>query len=187
MNIGARLEKLIAEKKRSVRDVSMAAGVNPSTVYGIIQRDNKKVSLDVLSALAGELGVTLDYFMLENTNNNTMTLSDEEKDLLESYRELTEEQRQRISDIAQYVETGIPKSVTDEMNIKTAITEIEAAALKKTRALDERGRRHVLIVINAEYREQFPHHKASKVLAESEVSDSIPFGHPMRRAGDMQG
>ena len=42
--------------------VAREAGISPQTIYGIIKRDNTKVDINILMALAKELNVTLDFF-----------------------------------------------------------------------------------------------------------------------------
>ena len=65
MGIGLILNDLIKKNKTSVSALSKKTNISSSTIYSIIKRDNKKVSIDVLSKLADELGVNLDYFYNE--------------------------------------------------------------------------------------------------------------------------
>lgn len=62
MSIGSRLEELIIARDTNVNRVARNAGIGPQTIYGIIKRDNTKVDINILLALAKELDVTLDYF-----------------------------------------------------------------------------------------------------------------------------
>lgn len=62
MSIGRRLEELIEARKTNVNKLAKSAGISPQTIYGIIKRDNTKVDINNLMALAHELNVTLDYF-----------------------------------------------------------------------------------------------------------------------------
>lgn len=62
MSIGKRLEELITYRNTNVNKVAKAAGLSPQTIYGIIKRDNTKVDINILLALAKELNVTLDFF-----------------------------------------------------------------------------------------------------------------------------
>jgi transcriptional regulator with XRE-family HTH domain len=62
MSIGERLENLIKIKGTNVNQLAIKTNVNPQTIYSIIRRNNTKVDLDVLQAIADELNVTLDYF-----------------------------------------------------------------------------------------------------------------------------
>ena len=80
MSIVKKLEELINIRNRNVNDVSMAAGVTASTIYSIIKRNNTKVDLDDLQALADELCVTLDYFVSDEVKNKPIPESDAEMD-----------------------------------------------------------------------------------------------------------
>lgn len=62
MSIGRRLDELIKARGTNVNRVARDAGISPQTIYGIIKRDNTKVDINILLALAKELNVTLDYF-----------------------------------------------------------------------------------------------------------------------------
>lgn len=62
MGIGSKLNNLLNLRNRTVSDLSSAINVSPQTIYSIIKRDNTKVDLNVLQAIADELNVTLDYF-----------------------------------------------------------------------------------------------------------------------------
>ena len=62
MSIGKRLEELINYRNKNVNRVAREAGISPQTIYGIIKRDNTKVDINILMALAKELNVTLDFF-----------------------------------------------------------------------------------------------------------------------------
>ena len=62
MSIGKRWEELINYRNTNVNRVAREAGISPQTIYGIIKRDNTKVDINILMALAKELNVTLDFF-----------------------------------------------------------------------------------------------------------------------------
>ena len=62
MSIGKRLEELINYRNTNVNRVAREAGISLQTIYGIIKRDNTKVDINILMALAKELNVTLDFF-----------------------------------------------------------------------------------------------------------------------------
>ena len=62
MSIGKRLEELINYRNTNVNRVAREAGISPQTIYGIIKRDNTKVDINILMALAKELNVTLYFF-----------------------------------------------------------------------------------------------------------------------------
>lgn len=62
MGIGLKLERLLEIRGRNVNDVALAIGKSPTTLYNIIQRDSNRVEIDLVFALANELGVKVDYF-----------------------------------------------------------------------------------------------------------------------------
>ena len=62
MGIGYKLKKLIDEKNTNVNALANRANVKPTTLYSIIDRDNTKVDIDVLIAIAKVLGVPVEYF-----------------------------------------------------------------------------------------------------------------------------
>lgn len=62
MGIGSKLKKLIEEKNTNVNALANRANVKPTTLYSIIERDNTKVDIDVLIAIAKVLGVSVEYF-----------------------------------------------------------------------------------------------------------------------------
>lgn len=62
MSIGLKLKNLIDYREMNVNQVAKNTNISPQTIYGIIKRDNTKVDIDILQALADYLDVRLDYF-----------------------------------------------------------------------------------------------------------------------------
>lgn len=62
MGIGNKLNELLKERNMTVKELSRRINVAPTTIYSIIQRNNKKVDIDVLLDIADVLGVTAEYF-----------------------------------------------------------------------------------------------------------------------------
>lgn len=62
MGIGNKLDDLLTERGMTVTELSRRVGVAPTTIYSIIQRNNKKVDIDVLIKIARTLGVNTEYF-----------------------------------------------------------------------------------------------------------------------------
>ena len=79
MGIGKKLQILIEQKHRNLNDIANKICVPPSTLYGIIRRDNNKVDIDVLQSIADELNVTLDYFSSKQFNTEFQYLTENEK------------------------------------------------------------------------------------------------------------
>lgn len=62
MGIGNKLDSLLSERGITVTELARKVGVAPTTIYSIIQRNNKKVDIDVLIKIAKTLGVNTEYF-----------------------------------------------------------------------------------------------------------------------------
>lgn len=62
MGIGNKLSDLLKQKDMTVTELSRRVNVAPTTIYSIIQRNNKKVDIDVLLDIADVLGVDAEYF-----------------------------------------------------------------------------------------------------------------------------
>lgn len=62
MGIGGRLSTLLKARGMTVTELARKVNVAPTTVYSIIQRDNKKVDIDVLLNIADALDVKAEYF-----------------------------------------------------------------------------------------------------------------------------
>lgn len=62
MGIGKKLDDLLKNRKMTVTELARRVGVAPTTIYSIIQRNNKKVDIDVLLNIADVLGVDAEYF-----------------------------------------------------------------------------------------------------------------------------
>lgn len=62
MGIGNKLDTLLKERNVTVTDLARRINVAPTTIYSIIQRNNKKVDIDVLIKISKTLGVNTEYF-----------------------------------------------------------------------------------------------------------------------------
>ena len=62
MGIGNKLNELLKERNMTVTELSRRINVAPTTIYSIIQRNNKKVDIDVRLDIADVRGVTAEYF-----------------------------------------------------------------------------------------------------------------------------
>ena len=62
MGIGNKLSDLLKQNDMTVIELSRRVDVAPTTIYSIIQRNNKKVDIDVLLDIADVLGVDAEYF-----------------------------------------------------------------------------------------------------------------------------
>ena len=62
MGIGFKLQQLLDARGKKAGTLASETGVSRNTIYAIIKRDNKKVDMATLDAIAANLGVSIDYF-----------------------------------------------------------------------------------------------------------------------------
>lgn len=62
MGIGNKLEILLSERNISAIELARRIDASPSTIYSIIQRNNKKVDIDILIKIAKALNIPAEYF-----------------------------------------------------------------------------------------------------------------------------
>lgn len=97
MGIGNKLNELLKERNMTVTELSRKINVAPTTIYSIIQRNNKKVDIDVLLNIADVLGVTAEYFRDSPKENSTTRAAHFDG------TEYTEEQLDRIEAFAKFI------------------------------------------------------------------------------------
>lgn len=85
MGLGKRLEDIITSRNLKVAQVAQMADVSASTLYSIIDRDNKKVDIDVLIRICKALDVSTDY-VLQSDDDTTFILTTHEKAVVTAYR-----------------------------------------------------------------------------------------------------
>lgn len=100
MEIRARIEHLLAERKWTRYRLSQEAGLSESTITNMFYRNNMP-SLSTLEAIASAFGMTLSQFFFEG--NDILELTEEQKDLLASWSLLTKKQRQIILDLTKSI------------------------------------------------------------------------------------
>lgn len=74
MGIGNKLDELLKERGITVTELARKIDVAPTTIYSIIQRNNKKVDIDVLIKISKALGVNTEYFA-DNCYDQPQTLA----------------------------------------------------------------------------------------------------------------
>ena len=84
MSIGTKLKSLIDYRDTNVNKLAKETDISPQTIYGIIKRDNTKVDIRILQALADNLNVTLDFFATGDTSENSI----EEEEIVSLYKKL---------------------------------------------------------------------------------------------------
>ena len=93
MGIGNKLDTLLKERGMTVTELARRVGVAPTTIYSIIQRNNKKVDIDVLIKIARILGVNTEYFADSNDQSQTIAAHLDADDLTEA----------EMADVANYI------------------------------------------------------------------------------------
>ncbi|MGN1156051.1 MAG: helix-turn-helix domain-containing protein [Agathobacter sp.] len=105
MGIGAKLTRLMKELGTNTNELSKKAGVPAATIYSLIRRDASKVDIDSLIKIARTLGVSADYFCSDDITidicSTPLYLSQNEKELLNKYRELNLDGKKKLLERAQ--------------------------------------------------------------------------------------
>lgn len=99
MGIGNKLDMLLKEREMTVTELARRVGVAPTTIYSIIQRNNKKVDIDVLIKIARILGVNTEYFADSYEQPYTIAAHFDGD-------EYTEEELQKIKEFAAFVKSN---------------------------------------------------------------------------------
>lgn len=111
MGIGSKLDKILKDKNVSAIDLARAIGVPPSTIYSIIQRDNKKIDVQVLFDMAHFLGIDVEYFADKQTNEiETLAAHHDNEDWTEA--ELAEIEQFKQFVLAKRNSTPLPEIPT---------------------------------------------------------------------------
>ncbi|MFP5522182.1 helix-turn-helix domain-containing protein [Peptococcus simiae] len=97
MAIGTKLKTLIEYRDTNVNKLAKETDISPQTIYGIIKRDNTKVDIRILQALADNLNVTLDFFATGETEDSSI----DEEEVLALYKQLDEYGKEAVRAIAE--------------------------------------------------------------------------------------
>nr|DAJ71488.1 MAG TPA: helix-turn-helix domain protein [Caudoviricetes sp.] len=102
MGIGSKLAKLIEANGTNANELAKRVGVSPQTIYSIIKRDSKKADIEVLLKIADILGVTVEYFVDEDSKPVTIAAhfdgneyTEEELDEIRQFAEFVKNKRAR--------------------------------------------------------------------------------------------
>ena len=98
MGIGSKLSKLIEANNTNPNELARKVGVSPQTIYSIIKRDSKKADIEVLLRIAEIFGVTVEYFVEEDSKPVTLAAHFDGS-------EYTESELEEIKNFALYVKT----------------------------------------------------------------------------------
>ena len=96
MGIGSKLSKLIEANNTNPNELARKVGVSPQTIYSIIKRDSKKADIEVLLRIAEIFGVTVEYFVEEDSKPVTLAAHFDGS-------EYTEAELEEIKNFAEYV------------------------------------------------------------------------------------
>lgn len=72
MGIGNKLSELLEVNNMNPNELAKKVGVAPTTIYSMIKRDSKKADIEVLLKIADILGVTVEYFVDEDSKPTTL-------------------------------------------------------------------------------------------------------------------
>lgn len=99
MGMGSKIDRLLKERNMTVMELARRVDVSPTTLYSMIQRDNKKVDIDVLFGIAKALGVDAEYF--------SDTIPEQPHTLAAHFdgNEFTEEEMDEIQKYAEFVKS----------------------------------------------------------------------------------
>lgn len=103
MGIGKVLKQLIKENGSNVNELAEKVDVSPQTLYSIIKRDNMKADLDVLCKICDFYSVDVTVFYSASRKGTPSCISREETELIENFRSVNEEGKEKISEYARDV------------------------------------------------------------------------------------
>lgn len=96
MGLGKRLAEIINSRHLKISQVAADANVSASTLYSIIDRDNKKIDIDVLLSICKALDVSTDYILYDDVQEKSDSLTPEHQNLLNLYDKLHDDDKIRI-------------------------------------------------------------------------------------------
>ena len=102
MKLGEKLNLTIKQKGMTINQVAIAAKVPQSSLYSIIQRNSTKVDIDSFIRICNVLVCKPEDFAEEilEASDNITDLTKEEKMLLDGYRSLNDEGKERLLETA---------------------------------------------------------------------------------------
>lgn len=104
MDVIAKLNKLRLERNLSVYRLAELTGINQSTLANTFSRGTIP-SIQTLESLCKAMGVTMSQFFAEN--DTQITLSKNQKQLLDSYNKLTPELQDCITEMVSSLQKAI--------------------------------------------------------------------------------
>lgn len=95
MGVGDRIRRILETKDLSQKEFAEILNIAPTTLSGYIT-NKREPDIGTLKNIALKLGVSLDFLLEVKTEEEPMTLVNEEWELVVLYRTLTEEQQELI-------------------------------------------------------------------------------------------
>ena len=92
MNVTERIEQLMKQRDWSVYRLGKESGLSQSTLAHVFRRDSEP-TISTLEVICKAFGITLSQFFAEG---NFVALTPDQRDILDRWATLTEEQKQLI-------------------------------------------------------------------------------------------
>jgi transcriptional regulator with XRE-family HTH domain len=103
-----RFQILLNERGTKIADLSKATGIPKTTLYGIIRKKAKNISLVYASKIADYFNVSVEYLATGKEIPKPLKLAEDEIGLVDLWRQLPhDEQMQMIGRIKQLLEQGV--------------------------------------------------------------------------------
>ncbi len=96
MDINKKIENLRFQRGWSMYELAQEAGITQSTLTSMIKRGNPP-KIDTLECICEAFGITLAQFFMED--EELEILSKDEKELISSFRKLSESKQQALLDL----------------------------------------------------------------------------------------
>lgn len=120
MGVGTVLGQLLEEHDKNANEFAREIGVCPQTLYSMIKRDSSKADLEIIYLICEALEVDVSIFFEEYREENKISnleLTASERKLLKAYRELCQQDQDRVSDFAYALKVTIDPSLKKDPKI----------------------------------------------------------------------
>lgn len=97
MSFGEQLAKILAEKGVNANELSRRIGVPSSTLYSMINRNSKRVDVELLAKIAEALDISVDVLLGLKSSDLPVTIA------AHAEHDLTEEDQEKINDYIKFV------------------------------------------------------------------------------------
>ncbi len=122
MGLGAKLQEMMTMRDITQAALSKKANIPPSTLSSIINRDNSKVSIDVFLRICRVLNCNPEDFSdeISTSKPETYTLTDDEKFVVDTMRNLNEAGIQAIVKQVKYLADDVDYKKGSDVSAKEA-------------------------------------------------------------------